>query len=784
MEISHTKEALYFAEKNFSSLIDSEPYQYESEECEKCRLDFSMEGMVISKNGILSILLPVHEDPLLLNKINWKELKIYSHWSPAKDNIFGLTIFLCVFRKFRRKGKEKHSILSMLSLMKKSADLIHSSTALRFVFFYNGEVVRCFDCPDSFNTNFKKLVDINFKSLLASQKLTSTEDIFFDDPKLCRLKSIWLHTNHEFLKIARGDSYKLFSGWHVRFEKKLLKAHKSISKILNIYLSAEERLRELLCSPNLTKLLDSLISTNDFSKRIDLLVSEALSSEGFSFMGDFANFSGDINTRIDLSHIYSAIKLHPKLTNYGLNFVTDKWSSGTWVPESHEINCTEVKEVKNFWKSFPVEYRIPSDLIDFSHEHINLSHKKINLLPKTKSEDLEETNNVARELLDAVDAFGRWNIPNEALVEVNLPVFSHLQLSESQNIVFVKAISMGGGYALFSICLEEKKLIYNTLESQVSGFSSTGEIKATELFSEENLNRLMEVEGVKNEKLFNDIQKIKSLEQIETALFLILSSIIHDFKVPEYRENTYSASFPNRSKLPKNLKDEKVRIVYLPRVIYKSEPNLNGILNEIKEHGAVSKHYVSHHLRKINGEASQIQKSIARRYGFNRIPEGHTFVSGHYRGDNKREVIYKSRSASKYIFQEKIESSSQSSQVEWFQFERDVVNLLKSLGLSVAHKAASKNGDGGVDIIAEEKGKLDIIHWLVQCKCWKNIIEPSVVREMIGTLALDSHKGARGLIVTTSSFSQGAKQLAEEYKIKTIDGAQFYQMIKESEVSP
>ena len=85
-------------------------------------------------------------------------------------------------------------------------------------------------------------------------------------------------------------------------------------------------------------------------------------------------------------------------------------------------------------------------------------------------------------------------------------------------------------------------------------------------------------------------------------------------------------------------------------------------------------------------ESSPIQESLAQ-YGFNHIPEGNTFVVRHYRGE---EIIYKSRSVSKYIFQEKFETNSPPVNVEWFQFERDVSNLLALMGLKVLHTASSK----------------------------------------------------------------------------------------------
>jgi hypothetical protein len=65
--------------------------------------------------------------------------------------------------------------------------------------------------------------------------------------------------------------------------------------------------------------------------------------------------------------------------------------------------------------------------------------------------------------------------------------------------------------------------------------------------------------------------------------------------------------------------------------------------------------------------------------------------------------------------------------------------------------------------------------WAVQCKFYapKEEIGPSIVRELIGSMADISHdstQAVRGMIVTTSYFTPDALRLAVKHGIQTVDG--------------
>lgn len=170
------------------------------------------------------------------------------------------------------------------------------------------------------------------------------------------------------------------------------------------------------------------------------------------------------------------------------------------------------------------------------------------------------------------------------------------------------------------------------------------------------------------------------------------------------------------------------------------------------------------------------QLFLAKRYGFP-VPVGYTFVRPHERGTKAMDILYRSRSALRSLYTEIEIASAETPQ--WFQFERDVVTLLRDLGFKVHHLAASRRGDHGVDVSATKGHDLDEVRWLIQCKCFgpQHKVGPSVIREMLGALE-GSGAGTKGMIVTTSSFTGGARELAREHGLRLINGQEFHDLLQ------
>ena len=110
-------------------------------------------------------------------------------------------------------------------------------------------------------------------------------------------------------------------------------------------------------------------------------------------------------------------------------------------------------------------------------------------------------------------------------------------------------------------------------------------------------------------------------------------------------------------------------------------------------------------------------------------------------------------------------------------FERLIVNLLISMGYggsaANAGRALGRSGDDGVDgVIDQDALGLDRVY--VQAKRYANgnKIGSGAIRDFFGSL--DRHKAAKGLFVTTSSFSSAARETAEflSKRIVLIDGEQ------------
>lgn len=108
-------------------------------------------------------------------------------------------------------------------------------------------------------------------------------------------------------------------------------------------------------------------------------------------------------------------------------------------------------------------------------------------------------------------------------------------------------------------------------------------------------------------------------------------------------------------------------------------------------------------------------------------------------------------------------------------FENLIIALLIGMGYGGSDKEAGqalgKSGDDGVDgVINQDVLGLDRVY--VQAKRYAigNNIGSSAIRDFFGSL--DRHKAAKGLFVTTSGFSQSAKETADylSKRIVLIDG--------------
>ena len=111
-------------------------------------------------------------------------------------------------------------------------------------------------------------------------------------------------------------------------------------------------------------------------------------------------------------------------------------------------------------------------------------------------------------------------------------------------------------------------------------------------------------------------------------------------------------------------------------------------------------------------------------------------------------------------------------------FEKVVVEVLVKMGYGGSRKdagqAIGRSGDEGIDgIIKEDRLGLDIIY--IQAKKWEDAISRPEIQKFAG--ALQGKRARKGIFITTSRFSDGAIEFAQniDNKIILIDGQQLAQ---------
>ena len=112
------------------------------------------------------------------------------------------------------------------------------------------------------------------------------------------------------------------------------------------------------------------------------------------------------------------------------------------------------------------------------------------------------------------------------------------------------------------------------------------------------------------------------------------------------------------------------------------------------------------------------------------------------------------------------------------RFEQTVLNLLEGLGYGPA-RHLGRTGDGGIDgIIDRDALGLDSIY--VQAKRWTKLVGEPEVRAFSGSL--DPHGATRGLLITTSGFTDTARRTAETISagnkhIRLVDGEELAHLV-------
>lgn len=112
------------------------------------------------------------------------------------------------------------------------------------------------------------------------------------------------------------------------------------------------------------------------------------------------------------------------------------------------------------------------------------------------------------------------------------------------------------------------------------------------------------------------------------------------------------------------------------------------------------------------------------------------------------------------------------------EFERLVTGLLDAMGFRAEMTKAS--GDGGIDIVATSDRSITGGRYLFQCKRYApgNLVGSPTVREFYGAVRADP-EAVKGILITTSGFTQQALEFARQLPIELIEGGKLRELLAE-----
>lgn len=107
-----------------------------------------------------------------------------------------------------------------------------------------------------------------------------------------------------------------------------------------------------------------------------------------------------------------------------------------------------------------------------------------------------------------------------------------------------------------------------------------------------------------------------------------------------------------------------------------------------------------------------------------------------------------------------------------WKFENYTANLLKKLGYSNV-KVTSGSGDYGVDVLASKSG----IKYAIQCKLYSNPVGNKAIQEIYS--GKDFYKCDAAVVITNSTFTKAAIQLARSLNVTLIDRSALISLLKQ-----
>ena len=362
--------------------------------------------------------------------------------------------------------------------------------------------------------------------------------------------------------------------------------------------------------------------------------------------------------------------------------------------------------------------------------------------------DLVKSEQLCRDIIHEAINNKIWTIPYQAVVDVKFGNFNSVILTEYKNKVFF-LLNHNQNISFFGSLDIDTDLWKININISAPGLDIGIPDKEFNQISDEFLEKA-------------DKEKIEA----EMSIKLLIASLIRDFWVVEVRESVFKFEKKSVKRKINGQQTRQIQIRYIPRIKYIKKLNVSNTQRSLSYESRRA-HWVVAHLRKIEGTAPDFRIALAKNYGFE-IKPGFTFVKPFEKGGLKgKNIIYRSKSATKLLFNEDTKILPGNDISDWFKFELDVKKWFERNDFEVEHTGGA--GDGGKDLIATKKENNKKISYYIQCKCTSKPVGVEVARELLGTLTDEYPKNTQGIIITNSNFTKEAEALSLRNNIGLID---------------
>ena len=262
-------------------------------------------------------------------------------------------------------------------------------------------------------------------------------------------------------------------------------------------------------------------------------------------------------------------------------------------------------------------------------------------------------------------------------------------------------------------------------------------------------------------------------EECIQEIYKKIATVIRDCHVLIDRERTMGGGGKRR---PYGMNtDSEYNIYYYPRKRYRYKNNTKAEKDFFRETRKFNGTRVAH-LRRLPADyaPSNKQKLLAKSLDWH-VPPGHTFVKETDWGVKmtKREIRYRNTCLNDvfYYDNKEVSEAQKINQLpDGMAFEEYCQDYVKKLGYSTKKR---QNHDGGIDIRATkilDNGETEYL--IVQCKHWNTPVSPGAMKEFKASCDEEQSEYKKvKIFMTSNKFSPGAREYAEKYNIKLIDGS-------------